>query len=338
MKAKEIQFKLFIYLVICLWFWPAVLLADGTIPSLDKMFRMSLASGGGVDATPSASPEEDLEKIAKMTANPVGAAWMLWFQNDYSEVQGDLVDGKEYVNSTKFQPVISFPFKMDGEDWNFILRPVLQYQSVPLSKDVGKLFGMGTGDIIGDPELGGVAATAFDDRTYGMGDTALLTLVGPDRLDGFIWGVGATQIFPTAHEDVLGQEKWQAGPAVLVAKLAPDVGGFNLGFLAQHWWSYAGESDRDNTSMTDVQYFINYRLSKTELIGMTPNIRYNWEADSDDALTLPVGIGYSNVIKIGKLPVRWGIEYQHMLIKPDNLGSEWNIRLLFIPVIPNPFK
>ena len=35
----------------------------------------------------------------------------------------------------------------------------------------------------------GIAATAFDDRTSGFGDTALLTLFGPDRLDGFIWGV-----------------------------------------------------------------------------------------------------------------------------------------------------
>jgi len=282
---------------------------------------------------------DDMEKIAKMTANPVGAAWMMWTQNDYTRINGDLVPGNEYVNSTKFQPVMSFPLDFRGEDWNLIVRPVLQYQSVPLDKDVGKLFGASPSDIVVDPRLGGIAEDAFDDRTSGFGDTALLTLLGPNRLDGNIWGVGMTQIFPTAEEDVLGQQKWQAGPAFLWAHLAKDVGGFNYGALAQHWWSYAGDDDRENTSQTDIQYFINYRLSKTELVGMTPNIRYNWEADdSDDKLTLPIGLGYSNVYKLGKLPVRIAAEVQYSVISPDNVGSDWNFRLLFIPVIPNPFR
>ncbi|MBW1720379.1 MAG: hypothetical protein JRJ43_12650, partial [Deltaproteobacteria bacterium] len=135
------------------------------------------------------------------------------------------------------------------------------------------------------------------------------------------------------------QEKWQAGPAFLWAHLAPKPGGFNYGALAQHWWSYAGDDDRAGTSLTDIQYFINYRYNKTVLIGMTPNIRYNWKADdSDDRLTLPVGLGISNVFKIGKLPVRIAAEIQYSVIKPDNIGTDWNFRLLFIPVIPNPFR
>jgi len=163
--------------------------------------------------------------------------------------------------------------------------------------------------------------------------------LGPNRLDGTVWGVGASQIFPTASEDVLGQDKWQAGPAFLWAHLAPKPGGFNVGALAQHWWSYAGDDDRDNTSLTNIQYFINYRLSKTELVGMTPNITYNWKTDdSDDALTLPIGLGYSNVIKIGSLPVRIAAEIQYSVVSPDNIGADWNFRLMFIPVIANPFR
>jgi len=286
-------------------------------------------------AEPSA---DELEKIAKMTANPIGAAWMLWTQNDYSLLEGDLI-GDEALNSTKFQPVMPFPVTVGGEDWNLLVRPVFQYQSVPLDKDVGKLFGLGPDTIQSDPGLSDVAATAFDGRTTGMGDTALLTLLGPNRMDGEVWGVGVTQIFPTAAEDVLGQEKWQAGPAFLWAHLAPNPGGFNYGALGQHWWSYAGDDDRADTSLTDIQYFINYRYNKTVLIGMTPNIKYNWEAeDDDDKLTLPIGLGISNVIKIGPLPVRIAAEIQYNLIKPDSIGTEWNFRFLFIPVIPNPFR
>jgi len=312
----------------------APILAGAAEPEPDLPNLATAAGEQSAEDEPSAA---DLEKIAKMTANPIGAAWMLWLQNDYSELRGDLVPGGKRLNSTKFQPVMSFPIDVAGQDWNLILRPVLQYQSVPLDSRVGQLFGTNLDDIVADPDLGGIAATAFDDRTSGFGDTALMTLVGPDRLDGFIWGVGVTQIFPTAEEDVLGQGKWQAGPAVLAARLAPKPGGFNIGALAQHWWSYAGDDDREATSQTDIQYFINYRLSATELVGMTPNIRIDWEADGGDRLTLPIGLGYSNVYKFGKLPIRIAAEVQYSLIKPDDVGSDWNFRVLFIPVIPNPF-
>jgi hypothetical protein len=165
----------------------------------------------------------------------------------------------------------------------------------------------------------------------------LLTLLGPAREDGFIWGVGASQIFPTAQEDVLGQGKWQAGPAALVARLAPNPGGFNVGALAQHWWSYAGDSDRSSTRHTDIQYFINYRWGPTRLVGMSPNIRVNWEQDGSERFTVPVGLGISDIYKLGPLPVRVALEFQYSVIAPDNVGSDWNIRLLFVPVIPNPF-
>lgn len=262
------------------------------------------------------SEAAEMEKIAKMTANPLGAAWLMWTQDDYTQLSGDALDGDEYMNSVKFQPVMSFPMDMNGEDWNFIVRPVFQYQNFPVNENTG----------------------AFDGRTSGVGDTVLLTLMGPNKLDGTIWGVGISQIFPTAEEDVLGQDKWQAGPAFLYAHLAPDVGGWNYGALAQHWWSYAGEDDREDSSQTDIQYFFNYRLSATELVGMTPNIRIDWKQDSDNALTLPVGLGYSNIYKIGDLPIRVLVEGQYAVISPDNVGTDWNVRVIIAPVIANPFR
>jgi hypothetical protein len=181
---------------------------------------------GGTPAAPAASSDgpsaADLERIAQITSNPLGAAWMLWLQNDTSEIRGDLVPGGQTLNTTRFQPVMSFPIDVSDQEWNLIVRPVIQYQSVPLDSQVGRLFGTSPETIVADPKLGRIAGSAWDDRTNGFGDTALLTLLGPNRLDGFIWGVGASQIFPTAEEDVLGQGKWQAGPAVLVARLAPN--------------------------------------------------------------------------------------------------------------------
>lgn len=270
------------------------------------------------------SPEDDLALLAKKSANPVSDVWLMWLQNDTTQLRGDATGGDRWLNSTKFQPVMSFPVL--GGDWNMIVRPVLQYQSAPLREYPT----LGVGDPWG--------------RTSGFGDSILLTLLGPNREDGLIWGAGMSQIFPTASSDILGFGKWAAGPAALIARIAPEPGGglfesSNMGLLAQHWWSYGGDSNRTSVNRTDIQYFFNYRATPTSLIGMAPNIQIDWSApDFSDAVTFPVGLGYSNIYRISKLPIRVAAEIQYSVIAPDDVGSRWNFRLLFIPILGNPFK
>ena len=285
--------------------------------------------------------EPDLAALAQQTNNPIGDVWLLITQNDTLLLGGDELDGPEVLNSLKLQPVLSFPIL--NNEWNMVVRPVLQFQSVPLDADVGDLFGVSPNDIAADPDL---FATASDPlgRTTGLGDTVLLTLAGPRSDDGWILAGGATQIFPTATDDVLGQGRWQAGPAALVARLGNSHGGFdiesfNVGALAQHWWSYAGDDDRDDTSQSDIQYFLNWKLNETQLIGMTPNISINWEADGDffDKAAIPVGFGTIGLFKIGDLPIRYGVEAQYYLTGPDDIRREANFRVFIAPIIPRLF-
>ena len=173
----------------------------------------------------------------------------------------------------------------------------------------------------------------------------LLTIAGPNSDSGWIFAGGISQIFPTASEDVLGQGKYQIGPAGLILRLGKDYGGFgiehfNFGLLPQQWWSYAGDDDRADTSQMDIQYFINWKATPTQLIGMTPNISINWEADGgfDDKVSFPIGLGTIGLFKAGKLPVRWGAEVQYYLTGPDSVGKEWNLRFFIAPIIANPFK
>jgi len=286
----------------------------------------------------SAQPAElSLEEMAKKSNNPIGDAWMLWTQYDWTRYGGDVVPGHEYVGSLKVQPVMPFPVM--GGEWNLLVRPIFQFNTIPLDKDIDQLLGFNQGQILGDPTLSSIAAGAFNDRTTGLGDTILMTILGPNREDGTIWAVGMTQLFPTASEDVLGSEKYGAGPAFLFASLAPEPRGWNYGALGQTWFSYAGDKDRKDVVASDIQYFLNYRLNHTDLIGMSPNIKINWEAkDHDNKVTFPVGLGYSTVKKVGRLPVRFALEFQYNVIKPDNVGADWNIKFMVIPVIPNPFK
>ena len=78
---------------------------------------------------------------------------------------------------------------------------------------------------------------------------------------------------------------------------------------------------------------IRYRLSPTKNIGAAPNWRYNWKTDQ---LSFPIGLGYDTLVKLGPLPVKIGAEAYYYLETDDDFGPEWQVRLLFIPVLPAP--
>ncbi|UCD52002.1 MAG: hypothetical protein JSW27_05055 [Phycisphaerales bacterium] len=275
-----------------------------------------------VSPAAAAAEDADLAKAAQKSNNPVSDAWLLITQNDLTFIDGDATSGTEVRERLSFQPVLPVPI-FDGE-WNLVTRPVFQFYDAPLDGDLG-------------------AADPFGDRTAGMGDTVLFSLLAPNRDDGFIWGVGPTFIFPTATDDVLGQEKWQAGPAALLVNLGTEHGGwgwnhFNIGVLAQHWWDFDGDDDRPDTSQTDIQYFINWRKNETQLIGMTPNIQIDWEKDGSDRFSIPIGLGTIGFIKVGNTPVRWGLEFQYYVMQPDPAGPLINLKAFIAPVKANPFK
>ena len=71
-------------------------------------------------------------------------------------------------------------------------------------------------------------------------------------------------------------------------------------------------------------------------IGMSPNIQMNWDADSNEKLRLPVGLGGNTLIYLGPLPVKIGLEYQYFVEQPDLVGPEHLIRFTFSPVLPAP--
>ena len=264
-----------------------------------------------------------MEKAAQKSNNPVSDVWLLITQNDYTVLEGDATGGgSEMRERLSFQPVMPIPI-LDGK-WNLVNRIVAQAFSAPLDDNIHST----------DP---------FGDRTNGLGDTIVFSLMAPNREDGFIWGVGPTLIVPTASEDVLGQEKWQAGPAALVVRLGKENGGlgienWNIGVLAQHWWSFAGDDDRESTNQTDIQYFINWRRNATQLVGMTPNIQIDWEKEGSDRFSVPIGIGTIGFFRWGATPVRWGVELQYYVMQPDPVGPQWNLKFFLAPVKANPFK
>jgi hypothetical protein len=279
-----------------------------------------LVLGAYLTTVAHAQEEMSLDKAAMKSNNPVSDAWLLVVQNDLTLL--DTPEGNKIQNLTSIQPVMPVPI-MDGK-WNLVNRIITGIVSAPVAEDFD-------------------SDNFFDQRTTGNTDTVFFSLAAPNRNDGWIWGVGPTFILPTATQDVLGQEKWQAGPAALLARLGSDYGNWgieswNIGALAQQWWDFAGDDDRADTSQSDIQYFINWKQNATRLIGMTPNIKIDWKKSGSDRFTIPVGLGTIGLFRWGKMPVRWGIEAQYYVNQPDDFGPDWNLKLFIAPVAANPFK
>ncbi|NWK56486.1 hypothetical protein HW115_12760 [Verrucomicrobiaceae bacterium N1E253] len=267
---------------------------------------------------PEVALQESTETLAEMSLadvdqklnNPLTSLWSLTLQENYTILKGDNIDGTTQSNNLFFQPAFPLPL---GEDMTFIARPVFPLVTSPILRSDG----------------------STKSHTSGLGDIQMFALIGPDKSEGLTWGLGGTFIFPTANNDLLGSGKWQAGPAAMVLNLGEK---WTTGFVLQHWWSFAGDNDRPSQNHTDFQYIMRRKLPGAMSIGMGPTVSIDWNADSGNQITLPIGLGITKTVRIGKLPVKLRFEPQYSLIKPDDVGSHWNFRLQITPVIPSPFK
>jgi hypothetical protein len=272
-------------------------------------------------------------QLSKMMDNPVGSLVFVANQFYWTQLEGPRTNGA--IDAYAYKLIPTFPIPI-GKSWNLINRPVFSVVSVPLKKEVGNLIGMSETEIIQQPSLFSTIRDPFG-RTTGFGDISYVGLLSPKTPDKigtgiFVWGLGPTFIFPTASETILGQGKYQAGPAGVAAYIGKD---WAFGLFPQQWWSYAGDGDRSRTNMTNIQYFIYYNITDTIKVGMGPNASINWTANSSDMVTLPVGLGINWMTKVGKLPIRFGIEGYYSVIHPqDTMGSRFSVKFTMTPVIP----
>ena len=277
-------------------------------------------------------------QIAKLLDNPVGNFIAVPFQLDSVQLEGPRTGTTKTMN--RFQVVPMFPLSLDS-DWNLINRVVVPWMSVPVNRAFGDCVGYAPGWLSTCPSFPDALADPFE-PTGGLGDMVYVALASPKKPiktkpggGAIIWGVGPTAIFPTAAAEVLGTGKFSLGPAAVAGYLGRT---WTFGILAQQWWSVGGSSTRDDVSLTNVQYFLFYAPPWGEKaqwrIGMTPNVAINWKAKGDQ-VTLPVGLGLSRMLEVGKLPVRLLLEADYSVIHPgDKPGSRWDFRFYVIPVIP----
>jgi hypothetical protein len=255
-------------------------------------------SSGGEGGT-EGDEADNKEALAKLAQNPVANLISIPFQNNFNFGIGPN-NAMQYV--LNFQPVIPITL---NENWNLITRTIL-------------------------PTIEMTSPAPGIRSAFGLGDLNPTAFLSPGKPGKLIWGVGPTLTFPTATDPMLGSGKWSAGPAVVVLTIQ---GHWVLGALANNQWSFAGWGSQNVNQML-IQPFVNYNLPRGWYLTTAPIITANWEANSDNRWTVPIGAGVGKIIKLGRLPVNLQLSAYYNVVTPDNFGADWQLRFQFQFLLP----
>jgi hypothetical protein len=283
--------------------------------------------------------EPTLAQMSALMDNPLGNVAMWINQVDWLRLDNDQ-NSRSAQDQVNYMGIFQFPVGI-SEKWNTINRIVYSVPSSPIDQgDADRLASgpsqPGPGPI--QPPSGGgtLPIDLIDGRTTGFGDMYYVGFLSPkqgikhENGATSVWGVGLDASFPTATDDLLGSGRFSMGPSVLYAYLGKE---WKFAGLLQTYFDYAGDDDRDDVSLMNLQVFYYYSISETVSIGAGPNIIANFEADSRDMWTVPVGWGINKTFQMGKLPVRVGLEYFYSLERPDRVGADHNLRFYVIPAV-----
>jgi len=241
--------------------------------------------------------------LAQELTNPLADLMTIPIQMNYDRDIGPLDDG--WKLQTNIQPVI--PFSLTDE-WNLISRTI-----VPV--------------IYQDDIFPGAGSQ------FGLGDINLSLFFSPKKptSGGVTWGVGPVLILPTATDDLLGAEKWGAGPAAVALTTR---GPWTLGMLANHVWSYAGDSDRQDLSNTFLQPFAAYTWPSAWTVAVQSESSYNWKTEK---WSIPVNASVSKLVRWGKLPVSLQAGVGYWAESPNTGPEGFRFRLQATFVLPKLF-
>jgi hypothetical protein len=243
---------------------------------------------------------ETNEGLAMELSNPVAALISVPFQFNYEQDIGAARDGKRWVLNV--QPVV--PLELNA-DWNIISRTIL-----PVVWQDEVFPGAGSQSGIGDI----VQSVFFSPKAPTAG--------------GLIWGAGPVLLLPTGSNDLLTSDKWGAGPTAVVIK---QQGPWTLGTLANHIWSFAGSSRRDNVNATFLQPFLSYTTPTATTFSLNAESTYDWNSQE---WRVPINAGVAQILRVGTQLVQVGAVARYWADVPDGGPHGWGFRLSVTLLFP----
>jgi hypothetical protein len=233
---------------------------------------------------------EDAAELAKKLANPIASLISVPLQYNFDHNLGP--ENKGHKSVLNIQPVI--PISID-EEWNVISRtilPLIDQNHMPGNKN-------------------------------GMGDVLQSLFFSPKKPteSGIIWGAGPVFSLPTASDDILGSEKWSAGPTAVALR---QNGPWTYGFLVNHLWSFAGDDNRYDVNNSFVQPFLAYIFEQTKTtVSLNTESSYNWR---DNNWSVPVNLQLAQMFKIAGQPMQLSVGPRYWAESPENGPEDWGFR------------
>lgn len=248
----------------------------------------------------SAQDEATEAELAQQLANPVSSLISVPFQLNYDRDIGPFDDGDRYT--LNIQPVIPLSI---NDNWNLISRTILPIVS---QSDVfpGAGSQSGTGDVVQSFFFSPKAPTS----------------------SGWIWGAGPVLLVPTGSDDLLTADKWAAGPTGVALKQS---GPWTYGALANHLWSFAGESSREDVSATFLQPFVSYATPSGVSYTANTEATYNWRSSD---WQIPLNFVAGKVTRVGKQMMQFNAGIRYYAESTPGGAEGFGVRLVVILLFP----
>lgn len=262
------------------------------------------ATSKGGAGTPSA------EELALKLSNPTAPVMTIGNNVDYIMFDGDR-EGASDQSAIRYSFQTVFPFKLaDGKGTVFFRPTIPAFFNEPIYQGSGN----------------------YDDSGFTVGDIGFDLSYGQTTKSGMIYGGGIVGTIPTGTD--LSADLFGLGPELLVGKIGK--WGATLGLLT-HQWDVAGSGDGDINS-TSLTYIYAFQLGGGWQLAAAPVITYDHNADSDNALALPLGIGISKTAVIAGRPWKFQAQYWNYVEQNEEFGAEHQFRFSFSPVVSAPWN
>jgi hypothetical protein len=238
------------------------------------------------------------EELAKERQDPIADLMQVPI---VSNLDFGAAAGNGFRYTLTIEPVL--PVKITS-GWYLVTKPIFSVASAPES-------------------------TSGQGRTTGSSDLTTEFYFAPQKSTSFIWGFGPVVGMPTGSDPVLGTGKWTLGPGVAIIEQTKH---WTFGARVNHVWSFAGDKNRSDVSLTLLEPTVSYSWGNGWEVGLDSETTYDSNAARGDRWIAPLEMSIGKVAYFGRRPVSLSFGVLPYALAPagfSSVGLSFTIAPLF---------